>query len=137
MNPDIQNQRAQLNLWWIIWAAMLASLALVWGACGFRQLPGGGLPLHPLVQVAGLVPLFLSIVIRWLMLPRYTDLQRAFVLYLAGLALAEGCGLLGIFLGGPYRDDVFMLGLMGIVQFMPFFARKYLEPKPEGFIPNN
>ena len=83
------------------------------------------------------MPLFLSIIIRWLVLPRYTEMPRAFVMFIAGLALAEGCGLLGLFLGGPYRDDLFLLGVLGLAQFVPFFAKAYLSPKPAGFIPDN
>ena len=74
---------------------------------------------------------------RWLVLPRYDEMRRAFAMYVVGLALAEGCGILGIFLGGVYRDDVFALGVLGVLQFMPFFAKAYLQPKPPGFIPNN
>lgn len=87
--------------------------------------------------LTGLAPLFVSIIIRWLVLPRYHDLRRAFPMFIVGLALAEACGLLGVFLGGPYHDDLFVLGVLGMAQYMPFFAKGYLEPKPEGFTPNN
>ena len=81
--------------------------------------------------------LFVSIVIRWLVLPRATEPNRAIVLFVVGLALAEGCGFLGIFLGGPYRDSLFVLGLLGIIQYAPFYAKKLYDPKGAGFIPNN
>ena len=67
----------------------------------------------------------------------HRDLRRAFPMFVIGLALAEGCGLLGIFLGGPYRDDVFLLGVLGLVQFTPWFAHRLLDPAPAGYIPNN
>jgi hypothetical protein len=70
-------------------------------------------------------------------LPRLTSLARAFPLFIAGLALAEACGLLGIFLGGVYRDQLFLLGVLGIVQYLPFFARQYLLPKVESFRPKS
>ena len=79
----------------------------------------------------------LSVVIRWLVLPRYTDMARAFVVFIIGLTMAEGCGILGMFLGGPYRDDLFLVGLFGVVQYIPIFARAYIEPKSSRFIPNN
>ncbi len=88
-------------------------------------------------DLVGLVPLFISIVLRWLVIPRITVMRQGFVVFLAGLVLAETCGLLGIFLGGPYRDQLFLLGLLGIAQFMPWFARQYIDPQPAGFIPNN
>lgn len=125
-----------LLIWWIVWAGVLSGLVilhLVFGRGPEQPSPAGDI----LVNLAGLVPLFVSIVIRWLVLPRFGDLKRALPLFVAGLALAEACGLLGLFLGGAYRDDLFVLGVLGVTQYVPVFARRLLEPKPAGFIPNN
>jgi hypothetical protein len=135
--PDAQRNRTQLLIWWIIWAGILLGLVAIYLLLGRAPAKAPPPGTNPLAGLGGLVPLFVSIVIRWLVLPRYNELKRAFPMFIAGLALAEGCGIMGIFLGGPYRDDLFLLGVLGIAQFMPFFARSYLEPKPEGFIPNN
>jgi hypothetical protein len=125
-----------LMIWWIIWGAILSGLVLIYLVLGrgpVKPVAAG----NQLVNLVGMIPLFLSIIIRWLVLPRYGDPARAFPVYIAGLALAEACGILGIFLGGPYRDDLFLLGVFGIVQFVPLFVRRMLEPKGSGFIPNN
>ena len=124
-------------MWWVIWASLIAGLVLIYFFLGRAPLPPGAAQEKILTGLAGLVPLFVSIVIRWLVLPRYHDLSRAFPMFIVGLALAEICGLLGIFFGGPYRDDVFFLGVLGLAQFVPFFAKKYLEPAITGYIPNN
>jgi hypothetical protein len=134
-NPS--QARAQLRVWWIIWAAILVGLCTVYYAFGRGPLPKNLPPVKSLTGLIGLVPLFVSIVIRWLVLPRYTQLSGALAMFVVGLALAEAGGVLGIFLGGVYRDDLFQLGVLGVVQYVPFFARQYLEPKPTGFIPNN
>jgi hypothetical protein len=134
---DDQKIKARLLIWWIIWGSVLGGLVLIY------LLLAQGKPLppvsreNPLQGLIGVVPLFVSIVLRWLVLPRATDPNRAFVLFIVGLALAEGCGLLGIFLGGPYRDSLFVLGVLGITQYVPFYARKLFDPKGSGFIPNN
>jgi hypothetical protein len=136
--PDTQSNRRRLKTWWIAWAAVLSSLIVLYLAFGRGPLPAtGSTKANPLADLVGVVPLFLSIIIRWLVLPRYHELSRAFVLFVFGLSFAESCGILGLFLGGPYRDYLVVLGLLGIAQFMPFFAKKYLEPKVTGFIPNN
>ncbi len=128
--------KQMLLVWWIAWAAILSGLIVIY------LLLGRG-PMKPaadkdvLKHLVGLVPLFVSIVIRWLVLPRFDSLQRAFPIYIVGLALAESCGLLGIFLGGPFRDDLFVLGVLGVTQFVPIFARQLTKPKGQGFIPNN
>lgn len=134
--PESQRARAQLMIWWIVWSVILTGLILIYLFFGRGSLkPGTGADV--LVNLSGVVPLFLSIIIRWLVLPRYNDLARAFPMFVIGLALAEGCGLLGIFLGGVYRDDLFLLGVLGVTQYVPLFAKKLLEPKGTGFIPNN
>ena len=134
---DDRKIKARLLLWWIIWAATLSGLVMIY------LLLAQGRPLPPasaensLQGLIGFVPLFVSIVLRWLVLPRLTEPARAFVFFIAGVALAEACGLLGIFLGGPYRDSLFVLGVLGVTQYVPFYARKLFDPKGSGFIPNN
>jgi hypothetical protein len=129
-------QRTPLAVWWIVWAGVLGGLVVLYLVLGRGPLP----PVKRqdlIVNLVGFVPLFVSIIVRWLVLPRFGDLTRAFPMFIVGLALAEGCGILGIFLGGPYRDALALLSLLGLLQFAPFFARQLAEPKPKGFIPNN
>jgi hypothetical protein len=135
-SPDAARANSQLKIWWIVWTAILAGLVVIYlflGRGPVKAAETGDM----LVNLLGLVPLFVSIVIRWLVLPRYDDLTRAFPVFIVGLALAESCGVLGIFIGGPFRDDLFVLGVLGVAQFVPLFARRLLEPKGSGFIPNN
>ena len=134
---DDRKIKARLLVWWVIWASVLSGLVLVY----LLLVQGKPLPPasreNPFQGLVGLVPLFVSIVVRWLVLPRATDPNRAFVLFILGAALAEACGLLGIFLGGPYRDSLFVLGVLGVTQYVPFYAKKLFDPKGAGFIPNN
>ncbi len=135
--PESQRDRAQLLVWWILWAGILSGLVIIYVLLGRAPakapLPGE----NPLTGLIGLAPLFVSIIIRWLVLPRLTGLRQALPMFIVGIALAESCGLLGIFLGGIYKDDLFLLGVLGVTQYVPVFAKKYLEPKPQGFYPNN
>lgn len=135
-NAD-QEARPPLMVWWLIWGAILFGLVVIYVALG--RGPAKALPpdQHPLLGLLGMVPLFISIVIRWLMMPHTGNYARAFILFVVGVVLAEGCGLLGIFLGGLYKRDIFLLGVLGVVQFVPFYAKGYLRPKPTGFYPNN
>jgi hypothetical protein len=126
-----------LKVWWILWAAVLLGLVVIWWNFGFMKLLGNEPHANPALDLVGMVPLFLSIILRWLVLPRVRVLRMAFVFFVAGIALAEACGILGTFLGGPYRDEMFLLGVLGIAQFMPFFVRGLASPRPQGFFPNN
>lgn len=139
MMPGYDDQRIKTRLlvWWVFWAASLGGVVMIY------LLLAQGKPLppasaeNPLQGLIGLVPLFVSIILRWLVLPRATEPNRAFVLFVVGVALAEACGILGIFLGGPYRDSLFVLGVLGVAQYVPFYAKKLFDPKGTGFIPNN
>jgi hypothetical protein len=137
MTPDAQRARVQLKIWWIVWAAVLLLLCAFYFGSGLLKLQANGPAKNSLANLVGFVPLFVSIVIRWLVLPRSDNLNRAWPMFIVGLALAESCGVLGIFLGGPYRDALFVLGVLGVVQFVPTFAKGLIEPKPQGYIPNN
>ena len=137
LGPDAQRIRTQLIVWWIIWAAMLVWLCALYFFLGRGPLAPLAPGANPCANLVGFVPLFVSIIIRWLVLPRSTGPKAAFVMFIAGISLAEMCGMMGIFLGGPYRKDLFILGVMGVTQYVPFYARKFFEPKGSGFIPNN
>ncbi len=134
---DTQQIKARLMVWWIVWASTLGGLIVLY----LLFARGKSLPVasadNAFRGLVGIVPMFLSVVIRWLVLPRSTEPARAFVVFIVGVALAEACGILGLFLGGPYRDSLFLLGVFGLVQYVPLYARKFFDPKGSGYIPNN
>ncbi|NBR08264.1 MAG: hypothetical protein EBT98_01275 [Opitutaceae bacterium] len=137
IGPEAQRARAQLKFWWLAWVFVGVSLLTIYSS--FSQPPSvvRSSGSHPLTGLTGLLPLFLSIIIRWLVLPRCTHLKAALPWFIVGLALAEAAGLLGALLGGVYRANLCLLGLLGFLQYAPTFARQYLDPKPTGYIPNN
>jgi hypothetical protein len=133
---DAARLKAHLLIFWVIWACILTGLVVIYALLGqgpVKPVVAADLP----VNLAGLVPLFVSIVIRGLVLPRCADIGRVLPVYIVGLALAEACGLLGVFLGGPYRESLFVLGVLGVTSYVPVFVKRLLEPKGSGFIPNN
>jgi hypothetical protein len=134
---DDRKIKSRLKVWWITWALVLIWLLLAYSALTRGKPLPAPTKDNSLTGLIAVVPLFVSIVIRWLVLPRATDPNRAFVLFIVGIALAEGCGILGTVFGGPYRDSLFVLGGLGIAQYVPFYARKLFDPKGAGFIPNN
>jgi hypothetical protein len=131
--PDSTEARRRVLVRWFVWGAMLTSLLSIGVAFGFLRAPEPAAA-NPLLGLVALVPLFVSIVIRWLVLPRVdADGKSGLLMFLVGVALAEGSGLLGVFLGGPYRDDLFILGVLGIVQFAPLFGPRPKAPPGGGF----
>ncbi len=135
--PDAQRLKTHLLIFWVIWGSNLMGLAALYFLLGQGESAPVSVPSNPLVNLAGFAPLFVSVVIRWLVLPRATQVGAALVMFVLGMAMAEACGILGLFLGGPYRDSLFVLGVMGVTSYVPLFAKRLLEPKGSGFIPNN
>jgi hypothetical protein len=133
--PAAERIKVQLVIFWAIWLADLVALVGIYFLLGRESsaTPPAGL----LVNLAGFAPLFISIVIRWLILPRAIGPGKALVMFIMGLALAEACGILGLFLGGPYRESLFVLGVLGVTSYVPLFVKRQLEPKGSGFIPNH
>ncbi|MBL9189030.1 MAG: hypothetical protein JNK23_16215 [Opitutaceae bacterium] len=107
-------------IWWIIWAALLTGVAVL-----HSVLPTGKI-LHEggAFRYLPAIPLLLSSLIRWLVLPKFTESLRAFPVFIIGLALAEGCVILGVFLVPDLRNTYAILGVLGLIQYMPLFAAK-------------
>ena len=130
---DTNVLRTRLMVWWIIWAALLTGVTVIYLFLGRGPLPP---PVsNPFPHLVGLVPLFISVLLRWLILPKQRDPAKALVLFIVGAATGESCAILGIFLGGPLRDELFVLGALGIVQWMPLYARSLYAPAAAGFRP--
>lgn len=117
----------------MVWVGILLGLLAIYFVIGRKPLPANMPPAQAVTGLVAFAPLFVSVVIRWLVLPKHTNAMKALPLFVAGLALAEACGILGIFLGGPYRDDFALLGALGVVQYLPFLLRRLFEAPAPGF----
>jgi membrane protease YdiL (CAAX protease family) len=105
---------------WIFWSAITTGLIVLYIILGQRAAPAPNThTLPPALAYAGLLPLAMGTALRWLVLPRITEPKKRLPLFIAGLALTEGCGLLAIFVGGPHKDTLFVLGMLGVAQFFP------------------
>ncbi|MDP1579179.1 MAG: hypothetical protein Q8M02_02805, partial [Candidatus Didemnitutus sp.] len=82
---EAQRIRGQVLVWWIIWFTLLGGLTMI----HFTIPPARGesMPSHPVTEYLGFVPLFLSIVLRWFVMPRFKEAQKVFVVFILGLAL--------------------------------------------------
>jgi hypothetical protein len=122
MNPPAAKPPALL-IWWIIWAAIVAGLSALYFTLGQRS---SSAPDDVIViRYLPLAPLALAVVVRWLVLPRFTERLRAFPIFIIGVALAESCGIMGIFLVPNLAATYYVLALFGLIQFAPVFAARY------------
>ncbi len=108
-------------VWWSLWFGITGGLIAIHGVIPPSETPSttGALRYLPLL------PLFVASAIRWLVLRRMTDGLRAFPLFVVGLAMAEGCSLLGLFLVPELRQTYLALGVFTLAQYAPFFVSQY------------
>ena len=128
MNADAapRSSAARSLLWWMLWAGMTAGLVAINYA--MSRLPDAGPAARSVgADIVALATLLTSCLARWWVLPRVRRVQSAFVLFLVGVALAGDCGLIGIF-GGAHRNELVVLSVAGMLQWMPLFARRFVPP---------
>jgi len=114
---------APIAIWWALWIAIILGLVIVYMVIQSQpsQAP------YPNLRYLPILPLALSALVRWIVIPRIRARVRAFPMFVAGLALAEGCGMLGIFLVPDLKPAYLVLSLLGLAQFVPVFASRH-EP---------
>jgi hypothetical protein len=118
--PTHTRPSVPLLIWWVLWFAMTNGL-IIQRIFIFKNADAASDGLG----FIAIIPLLVSVGIRFLLLPRLTTKQKAFPIFVAGLATAEACGLLGVILGGEHRDALFGAGLVMLMLYIPLFARNY------------
>ena len=110
---------APLIVWWVIWVSLLAGVIVIGTQFGDFDSTVSNIP-----WFIALPPLFMGMLIRFIVLPRATARRKAFPLFIVGLAMCESTGLLSVFLVTENRPTLLLLSLLGIVIYMPTFVRK-------------
>lgn len=118
--------KQQLLVWWVLWAAFQIGIFFLYFFLS-RPASAAAPSVESLPWVIGAVPVFLSAILRWIVLPRFRDAVSALPIFLIGIALAEATCFLGLFLFPAHQRDLFILSVLGIAQFVPFFAQRYFE----------
>ena len=124
-----QNPKQQLLVWWILWAAFVVGIFQVYyflamsGSSPKPQAPAT----NPFIAAFGLLPVAVSAIIRWSILPRIQSARVALPIFIIGIALAEASCYMGLFIFPAFKAGFFVFSVIGMFQFIPFFARRYFE----------
>jgi len=103
---------------WGIWFSITAGLVMM---VVFIRPDGPGEKASAYLTVLPLIPLLISGIIRWVVLPKTNTILTTLPTFAFGLLMAEAGGILGIFLGYP----IYVVpALVGLFQFAPFWAGK-------------
>src|SRR5262245_58115770 len=107
--------KQQLVVWWASWGAFQAGIfAIYFLLTNHASAPAA---LASNLWLIAVVPLGLSAVLRWGILPLMPNPQTALVVFLVGIALAESCCFLGVFIFPAHRLQLFVMSVLGIFQF--------------------
>lgn len=131
--PPPQPVKPPHLVWWVIWFAVLNSLMLISFLLGRKSgapVPAGS-P-SAVVEFAGLVPLAVSVILRWAVVPRLGRAQAVLAVFILGLSLAEACGIIGRMLGRVHSKEMVTFGMLGILQWAPLFVARFYPAAPAG-----
>ncbi len=117
----------QLMVWWSLWVAFLVAIGCYYQFLGSTQAQSAPPVSDSSAWLAGLAPLLLSVLIRWLVLPHISTAGPALAVFAIGIALAEVCCFLGLFIFPAHKEALFVMSFIGVFQFMPFFASRFVQ----------
>lgn len=114
-----------LIIWWVLWGAFQFGIVAIYFFLG-KSSPTPP-PNEPALWQLGLLPVLISGALRWSLLPQVKDPAKAFVVFILGVALAEASCFLGLFIFPSHKTLLFVASLLGILQFIPVYARRYTK----------
>jgi len=120
-------------VWWVLWIAFMVGIFQIYY---FLGIVGGAHHVpkpapDPFIAALGLIPVGLSVLIRWGALPRIQNAQTALAFFVVGIAFAEASCFIGLFVFPAFKEAFFIFSVLGIAQFIPFFARRYFVTPAE------
>ncbi len=123
-------------VFWIIWFAIFNGLFILQFVVGGGFPSGsneGAAPLWSVAVPAGL--LVAAVAIRFLVIPRISNIGSLLVAMMVGLAFSEGIGMLGMFgVGNAFPETrlaLFIVSVCAVVMYAPIYANALLTREKE------
>jgi len=124
MSNEPNPPQGQIFVIWVIW------FALMMGVCVLRFVivgPSHSTPDESSVWQVMLVPVAIATFLRWNILPRVRSFANLLPVFIVGMALSEAACITGTFVFTPHRDELFLLGVLGMAQFIPIYAKRIID----------
>ncbi len=130
--PPSSSRLVRAVPFWAVWLAMFNGLLILRVVIGFPPEAAERAQTLDAISWVCLSALILSVVARWWVLPRATTPALRLPVFIAGCAMAEGSALLALMLAPGRHHELFVLGLLGLLQMAPLFTLRD-EPAPAAF----
>lgn len=109
-------------VFWLIWLSLTSGVVLLRVIIGFA---GPAAPAAGPLDLIALTLLTTGLCGRWIILPKLPGaLTRKLPPFIVCLAMIEACAILALFLAPRHREELLLLGLLGLLASAPFFALK-------------
>lgn len=106
------------HLWWWCWAGTFVVAVVLFLVAAPARQPAASDAKDAMRQLLPLLPLVLSVIVRWLALPFALNRRAGFVVFVVGLALAAASVVLAALgLGRSFLPA----GMLAVLQFVPLF----------------
>lgn len=129
METETPPTRAQLLMVpWVLWGSFMVGVVMMYHFLGTKKPPA---PDDSRQWMLALVPLLISLIIRWSVVPRVTAVTSALPAMIAGVAFAEVVLFLGIFLFPQHQFELLLAALFGVAQHAPIYMAKLIDRPPE------
>lgn len=129
-NPSKEDtKQPQIIVFWIMWFGILSGIVLI------QILVGGGIPNGSNSGKAPLIPVvicsilgIISMAVRFVLIPKASELLKLLPLMIIGLAMAEMVGILGVFLLPDEVPETKLILFVSSVFFILLYAPVYAQP---------
>lgn len=118
----------QLIVFWVLWLSFLVGVCVQYHFLHSKEAVA---PDESQQWLAALAPVLVSMILRWNVLPRITEVQKALTVMVVGVALAESAMFIGIFIFAAHQWELFLAAFFGIAQHAPVYVAKLLNPPPQ------
>lgn len=109
---------------WIIWFAILSGFCLVYFFLGQAKSSGTPAP-ESVFRLFPLMTLISALAVRFMLLPKFKSLTKVLPVFIVGLSLAEGSGIIATFLLSPDDARVYFVATVTVLlMYAPLFASK-------------
>lgn len=112
MQQDLSANPPHKIVFWIIWFAILQGLFIIHFFAAPKPVPAEEAVAFSLsmISLIALAAAGIGMVLRWVIIPRIPSMTAKLPVMVFGLALCEGCGIIGMFaLPGAHNDERMLL----------------------------
>lgn len=123
----------QAITFWALWFAMTSGVVVIHFFLGpsarARPVPEPAAAALGPIEFLCIGAVVASILVRFLVLPRFGSLQKKLPIFIVAMAMAEGCGIIGTIVARSHQRELFAFSLVALALLAPVFAL----PRAEGF----